>query len=72
MLNIENKLYPSISHYLIVRVHKQCPVLKHDKAYGVISDGPNRFFSVADSESRLMNLEQTVFTKEKTFLLQKQ
>ncbi len=43
-----------------------------DKAYGVISDGPNRFFSVADSESRLMNLEQTVFTKEKTFLLQKQ
>ncbi len=28
MLNIENKLYPSISHYLIVRVHKQCPVLK--------------------------------------------
>ncbi len=72
MLNIENKLYPSISHYLIVRVAQTMPGFENiDKAYGVISDGPNRFFSVADSESRLMNLEQTVFTKEKTFLLQK-
>ncbi len=28
MLNIENKLYPSISHYLIVRVAQPMPVLK--------------------------------------------
>ncbi len=45
MLNIENKLYPSISHYLIVRVAQTMPGFENiDKAYGVISDGPNRFF----------------------------
>ncbi len=66
MLNIENKLYPSISHYLIVRVAQTMPGFENiDKAYGVISDGPNRFFSVHDSESRVDECwRQTVFTQE--------
>ncbi len=73
MLNIENKLYPSISHYLNCSCCAQTmPGFENiDKAMELFLMGPNRFFSVADSESRLMNLEQTVFTKEKTFLLQK-
>ncbi len=60
------------AHYLIVRVAQTMPgfetLIKHMELFLM---GPNRFFSVADSESRLMNLEQTVFTKEKNFLIAK-
>jgi predicted NAD-dependent protein-ADP-ribosyltransferase YbiA (DUF1768 family) len=73
MLEIDGRLYPSISHYLIVRVAQTMPGYEGiGKAYSVIVNSENNlFFSVADSESNLTRLERFVYANEKTNLLHK-
>jgi predicted NAD-dependent protein-ADP-ribosyltransferase YbiA (DUF1768 family) len=72
MLRIEDKLYPSISHYLIVRIAQTIPGYEGiEKAYSVISaESGKSFFSVTDSESRLNQIERMIYTSEKNNLLE--
>lgn len=72
MLTIDGRLYPSISHYLIVRVAQTMPEYENiGRAYSIISEQPNQFFSVADSEIRLNHGEMAAYTGAKNNLLHK-
>lgn len=71
MLQIEGYKYPSISHYLIVRVAQTLPGYEGiDKAYSIIySEESKHFFSVNDSEKRINHINTQIYYSEKISLL---
>lgn len=71
-LNIENMAYPSISHYMVVKVAQTIPGFENIcRAYSIISNSPNSYFSVDDSENRLKSVEQQYLRSKKYDLLHK-
>lgn len=70
MLFIEDKLFPSISHYVIVKTVQLLPEYQDiGTAYTVIwNSNNNKFYSIIDSEERSFNLHNVLASSVITYL----
>lgn len=71
-LMIDEFLFPSISHYMIIKTIQNIPTFESlERAYSQIHDEQNRFYSVKDLELQLQILKENVLEKYKNDLLGK-